>query len=204
MDDQGGRARFAEEQGAGFAISETDLDGLEAAVDMMMQPAARTLLRASCQRLSQPNGADAAAALIARLLGKEPGHERNPAISAARTAADERAAGASAPPHSGARATAPADTGIRDSGTEQLRSVDAGHGTTAGHRRARRKARATEPGDLARPNGRSRPADPETRIRKLRAQGNIATGDRNLGLRLRPGGPRKRHRNGGTPAGPKT
>lgn len=200
MDDQGGRARYAEEQGAGFAISETDLDGLAAAIDMMMQPAARTLLRANCLRLSQPNGATAAAALVTQMLGKEKAHEGIHAEPASRDAAAGSAAGAAASAHIGARAAAAGNGGRKRAGTPSLRGLDADAAAAGRPSCAKGKARAIRRRVLADKNGQSRSVDAKAGLRKLRAQGNDDAGHWDFDLRVRPAGARSHRRNGGKPA----
>jgi hypothetical protein len=68
MDDQGGRAAFAEEQGASFSIPENrirqDLPGLIAA---MLDSRTREVMRVNCLRIALPNGAAEAAEWIAGL-----------------------------------------------------------------------------------------------------------------------------------------
>ncbi|MGE0457240.1 MAG: glycosyltransferase [Bauldia sp.] len=69
MDDQGGRAVFAEEQGAALSVSENriahDLPGILAAV---LDPRTREVMRVNCLRIALDNGAAEAAALIAGVL----------------------------------------------------------------------------------------------------------------------------------------
>lgn len=68
MDDQGGRAAFAEEQGASFSIQENhiarDLPGLVATI---LDPRTREVMRVNCLRIALPNGAPEAAEWIASL-----------------------------------------------------------------------------------------------------------------------------------------
>lgn len=72
MDDQGGRAGFAEEQGAAFSVSEyriaAELPGL---VNTMLDPRIREVLSVNCVRIARDNGASAAAKLIIGLAGVE-------------------------------------------------------------------------------------------------------------------------------------
>jgi UDP:flavonoid glycosyltransferase YjiC (YdhE family) len=203
MDDQGGRARYAEDQGAGFAIPESDLDGLEQSIDMMMQPAARALLRANCLRLSRPNGADEAVALVARLLGKEVVNEGIDTESASRDAEDERAVGAAASAHHGAGAAIARNGGHQRIGQERLRSVDADSGSTCRSPRSKgkiRKTRKTKPRILADKNRQPSAPDTKTGTRKLRTKGNGIAGNRDLSLRVHTVRSRRRRRNGGTAA----
>lgn len=67
MDDQGGRADFAQDQGAGFVLAEDQMFHLKALCDALLNEAARNVVRQNCQNLSQPNGASGAAQLIAEV-----------------------------------------------------------------------------------------------------------------------------------------
>jgi hypothetical protein len=71
LDDQGGRAAFAEENGAAFRIAETQLHAIGPLVDAILDEKVRWLMKANCERLAQPNGAGEAAAAIAALLQQE-------------------------------------------------------------------------------------------------------------------------------------
>jgi hypothetical protein len=68
MDDQGARAAFAEENGAGFALKESELDNLDIAVAALMEPNIRAVTRTNSVRISRPNGAETTANLIVNSL----------------------------------------------------------------------------------------------------------------------------------------
>lgn len=68
MDDQSARARFAEDAGAAIAPMPLDAASLRAALGAMLNPDRRRRLLAGCRKLAVPNGADAAARLIADQL----------------------------------------------------------------------------------------------------------------------------------------
>jgi UDP:flavonoid glycosyltransferase YjiC (YdhE family) len=68
MDDQAGRATFAEANGAGFHLPETRAEEIAPMVEALLDERARLLIRANCARLAQDNGAGAAAAAITRLV----------------------------------------------------------------------------------------------------------------------------------------
>lgn len=72
MDDQYGRAKFAQDNAAAFEISEADLHELAEMVPLMMQDAARAYLADRCRALARPNGAEAAAAALLELAGVAP------------------------------------------------------------------------------------------------------------------------------------
>lgn len=66
LDDQEGRAGFAEAMGLGFALTEQDLTPLPGLVDRLLDdPLLRETLRRNCQRLKAPNGAKQVADLVA-------------------------------------------------------------------------------------------------------------------------------------------
>ena len=67
LDDQRGRASFAEENGAAYSVPETQLHAIDSFVDAILDDKVQWLMRANCQRLAQPNGAAEAAAAIAAL-----------------------------------------------------------------------------------------------------------------------------------------
>lgn len=69
MDDQAGRAGYAEEQGAAFAIPETNLEDLPSAVEALLDPGTARIFKVNCARIALPNGAGPAARLIAGLAG---------------------------------------------------------------------------------------------------------------------------------------
>ena len=67
MDDQYGRAKFAQDNAAAFEISDSELGEFPDLVAMMMQAKAREFLVARCARLARPNGAMAAAKALGLL-----------------------------------------------------------------------------------------------------------------------------------------
>jgi hypothetical protein len=70
MDDQQGRAKFAQASAAAFEMSEDDLDDLGEVVAMLMQKPAREFLSGNCRALARDNGAGAAAREILRAAGE--------------------------------------------------------------------------------------------------------------------------------------
>lgn len=64
MDDQDGRARFAEAKGFGLRLDTETMPQLDEIVAVLMNQTARDYLRRNCQRHRRPNGAVAAAQLI--------------------------------------------------------------------------------------------------------------------------------------------
>jgi UDP:flavonoid glycosyltransferase YjiC (YdhE family) len=68
MDDQGARAEFAQDFGAGFDLPDNQLLHLRALCEAMMNEDARNLVRQNCLMLARRNGARAAATEIARLV----------------------------------------------------------------------------------------------------------------------------------------
>ncbi len=68
MDDQAGRARFAEEQGAGFYLPDSRVDEIGNYLEPLLHPSAQNLIRTNCMRISQENGAALAAQAIAELI----------------------------------------------------------------------------------------------------------------------------------------
>jgi UDP:flavonoid glycosyltransferase YjiC (YdhE family) len=69
VDDQKGRARYAQDMGAALELSEDQLYQLPAICSVMLDARAREVLRQKCALLRRPNGALAAADAIAELLG---------------------------------------------------------------------------------------------------------------------------------------
>jgi UDP:flavonoid glycosyltransferase YjiC (YdhE family) len=67
LDDQEGRAAFAEKTGTGYALKAENLSALPALIERLVDPAQRALMRENCGRLSASNGAQQAAELIAEL-----------------------------------------------------------------------------------------------------------------------------------------
>jgi hypothetical protein len=68
MDDQDGRALFAQDQGAAFHCPETDLGALPALIAAVLDPETRTVLKVNCARISLANGAGQAAQHICGLM----------------------------------------------------------------------------------------------------------------------------------------
>jgi UDP:flavonoid glycosyltransferase YjiC (YdhE family) len=68
MDDQVGRARFAQDAGAAFELPEDRLIELPAIYEVLLNESARGLLRENCRRIRRDNGAAEAAAAIGRLV----------------------------------------------------------------------------------------------------------------------------------------
>jgi hypothetical protein len=68
MDDQSGRARFAQEQDAAFHLPEHRPDAIGPMIDAILDPAIRTVMQVNCARISGGNGAADAAAAIAGLV----------------------------------------------------------------------------------------------------------------------------------------
>ena len=73
MDDQLGRARFAQSAQAAFEIGEDELEDLPEVLALMMQEPARAFLAAHCRALIRANGADQAAARLSALPGSPAG-----------------------------------------------------------------------------------------------------------------------------------
>jgi hypothetical protein len=69
MDDQSGRAAFAEINGAGFHLPEGQVREIRSLIDTLMDPTARALIRLNALRIAKPNGAAAAAEAIQTLAG---------------------------------------------------------------------------------------------------------------------------------------
>lgn len=71
LDDQGGRATFAEENGAALRLPDDPNESIEPMVDAMLDEKVRWLIKMNCSRLAQGNGAGVAAEAIARLAASE-------------------------------------------------------------------------------------------------------------------------------------
>ncbi len=71
MDDQAGRARFAQDHSAAFEMPEDDLADLPQLLQLFSNEKAREFLRQRCQKLARPNGAEAAARQLEGLLAAE-------------------------------------------------------------------------------------------------------------------------------------
>ena len=67
MDDQAGRATFAQDRGAAFEIDADDLSDLPNLVHLLLEPKGRNFLSQNCQSLRRPNGAIEAARALERL-----------------------------------------------------------------------------------------------------------------------------------------
>lgn len=70
MDDQAGRAAFAQAQGCAFHLAEADRVALPTLVGALLEPKVRRLMRDNCRRLALPNGAGQAASAIASLVSR--------------------------------------------------------------------------------------------------------------------------------------
>lgn len=68
LDDQRGRARFAQDRGAALELPEDQLVHLPAVCSVMLEARARAVIREKCALLRKPNGAGSAASAIADLL----------------------------------------------------------------------------------------------------------------------------------------
>lgn len=69
MDDQAGRATFAQDRGAAFEIDADDLADLPNLVNLLLEPKGRSFLSQNSQSLRRPNGAIEAARALERLAG---------------------------------------------------------------------------------------------------------------------------------------
>ena len=67
-DNQSARARAAQEMGAAFELPNTDLSELPDIVEVLLNDAARNLMRENCRKLNRGGGAAQAANALARLL----------------------------------------------------------------------------------------------------------------------------------------
>jgi hypothetical protein len=72
MDDQAGRATFAQNAGAAFEVDEPGLADLPEHIKLMLEPKGRQYLVEKCRMLRLPNGAHMAATLLAELAGATP------------------------------------------------------------------------------------------------------------------------------------
>jgi UDP:flavonoid glycosyltransferase YjiC (YdhE family) len=68
MDDQAGRARFAQDHSAAFEMPEDELGDLPQLLQLFLNVKAREFLRQHCRKLARPNGAEAAARQLEGLL----------------------------------------------------------------------------------------------------------------------------------------
>jgi hypothetical protein len=69
MDDQSGRAAFAEVNGAGFHLPEGRVREIGGIIDTLMDPTTRALIRLNALRIAKPNGAAEAARAVQQLAG---------------------------------------------------------------------------------------------------------------------------------------
>jgi UDP-N-acetylglucosamine:LPS N-acetylglucosamine transferase len=69
MDDQSARASFAETNGAGFHLPESQVHEIGNLIESLLNPTARTLIRFNALRIAKPNGAAMAAEAIQLLAG---------------------------------------------------------------------------------------------------------------------------------------
>jgi UDP-N-acetylglucosamine:LPS N-acetylglucosamine transferase len=69
MDDQGARAAFAQDHGAGFDLTPEEMHVFPTLCRAMLTPEANAAIRANCAALEMPNGAAEAAEIVARLAG---------------------------------------------------------------------------------------------------------------------------------------
>ncbi len=76
MDDQYGRAKFAQDHSAAFEISEAEMDDFPDLVAMLIQGAARRFLSDHCKEIGRPNGAAAAAQALERAIMQRSGGTR--------------------------------------------------------------------------------------------------------------------------------
>ncbi|TMJ44016.1 MAG: UDP-N-acetylglucosamine--N-acetylmuramyl-(pentapeptide) pyrophosphoryl-undecaprenol N-acetylglucosamine transferase [Alphaproteobacteria bacterium] len=68
MDDQAARSGFAQDIGAAIELREHELDELPEILDLLMQPAFRSVMQANCDQLTRKNGARAASQAIGELV----------------------------------------------------------------------------------------------------------------------------------------
>ena len=73
MDDQEGRAVWAEEAGVGLRVRDVSPAQVDRAVTALADPAQRAGFAARCRELAQPNGAGAAMAAVEELIGSGTG-----------------------------------------------------------------------------------------------------------------------------------
>jgi UDP-N-acetylglucosamine:LPS N-acetylglucosamine transferase len=69
MDDQGARAAFAQDNGAGFDLTNDEMHVFPTLCRAMLTPQANAALRANCAGFETENGASEAARIITRLAG---------------------------------------------------------------------------------------------------------------------------------------
>jgi UDP:flavonoid glycosyltransferase YjiC (YdhE family) len=68
MDDQAARSSFAQDIGAAIELRDHEFDELPEILDLLMQPAFRSVIRANCDQLTRKNGARAASQAIGELV----------------------------------------------------------------------------------------------------------------------------------------
>jgi UDP:flavonoid glycosyltransferase YjiC (YdhE family) len=83
MDDQEGRAVWAEEVGVGLWVREVSGAQVDRAVTALADPARRAGFAARCRELAQPNGAGAAMRAVEELVGLAPACDRRTATDGA-------------------------------------------------------------------------------------------------------------------------
>ncbi|MEX1206547.1 MAG: glycosyltransferase [Dongiaceae bacterium] len=194
MDDQGGRALFAEEQGAALYVAEPEPQALDAAVGALMDPRLQRRLRENCRRLARPNGARTAARVIADMICGEGQDDGRRSKAAQRSREIGGARRASAPPHHVVAITASRHDGA---GKRPRRS---GRGATPGTGAAGRRPTASGAGGPARPDhlavGSKRPAavDADAGAGEFRSGAQGAEGAWHRRLRPRPRRARSRGR----------
>jgi hypothetical protein len=67
MDDQAGRARFAQDQDAAFHLKENQSNAIAGLIEPLLDDTIRQLMKDNCRKLARENGAAQAAAAISRL-----------------------------------------------------------------------------------------------------------------------------------------
>jgi len=69
MDDQAGRAAFAQNSGAAFELDEEGFEDLPSLIKLLLEPKGRDYLIGNCDRIRLPNGAQSAAHALNQLTG---------------------------------------------------------------------------------------------------------------------------------------
>ncbi|HLB79990.1 MAG TPA: hypothetical protein VJJ77_05760 [Dongiaceae bacterium] len=186
MDDQGGRALFAEEQGAALYVAEPVPQALDAAVGALLDPCLRRRLRENCRRLARRNGARTAARVIADTIcgeGQDDGRRSKAARRSREVGGARRVA---TPPHHVVAIAASRHDGP---GKHSRRS---GRGAAPGTGAAGRRPAAAGAGGPARPDhladGSKRHAavDADAGAGEFRSEAPGAEGARHRRLRPRP------------------
>jgi UDP:flavonoid glycosyltransferase YjiC (YdhE family) len=70
MDDQLGRAKFAQDHSAAFELAEHELEDLPQLVELLLNQKGREFLQQRCRELAKPNGAGQAARVLQDLLAR--------------------------------------------------------------------------------------------------------------------------------------